>query len=386
MNLSYILNELGEDRVLNQNAVSPPVFQTSNFCFKSIESMRESLVSELKNPFYTRGNNPTVEILRRKLAALEGAEDCLVFGSGSASIAAAIMQEVKSGDHVVCVKNPYSWTKKLLENLLTHYGVTTDFVDGTNPENFRKAIKQNTKLVYLESPNSFTFELQDIKAVSKIAKNHGCTVILDNSYSSPLNQSPISLGVDVVVHSGTKYLNGHSDIVMGVLCSTKSRIEKIFNSEFMTLGGILSPHDAWLAIRGLRTLEIRMERSINSTEKVLAFLTGHSKINRILYPFHPSFPQYELAKEQMKASGGLFSIEIKASDFEGIDRFCNTLKTFLLACSWGGFESLCYPSAATMNAQNYKESPYQWNLVRLYVGLEDPEYLISDLRNALEVV
>jgi cystathionine beta-lyase/cystathionine gamma-synthase len=384
MNLSYILNELGEDRALNQNAVSPPVFQTSNFCFKSIESMRESLVSELKNPFYTRGNNPTVEILRRKLAALEGAEDCLVFGSGSASIAAAIMQEVKSGDHVVCVKNPYSWTKKLLENLLTHYGVTTDFVDGTNPENFRKAIKQNTKLVYLESPNSFTFELQDIKAVSKIAKDHGCTVILDNSYSSPLNQSPISLGVDVVVHSGTKYLNGHSDIVMGVLCSTKSRIEKIFNSEFMTLGGILSPHDAWLAIRGLRTLEIRMERSIKSTEKIMTFLISHPKISRILYPFHSSFPQYELAMEQMSGACGLLSFYLYADSRQEIVRFCESLHHIMMAVSWGGHESLILPGCASLQDDEFNPLNPAHRIMRMYVGLEDADYLIRDLERGFE--
>ena len=267
MDLSYIINHLGEERKKYFNSVAPPIIQASNFVFDSVEVMRESLADEMDVSFYTRGNNPTVAILRKKLAALEKAEECLVFSSGIAAISAAIMSCVEAGDHIVSVKKPYSWTSRLLEEYLVKYNVETTMVDGTDPENFRKAIKPNTKLFVLESPNSITFELQDLPAVTAIAKEHNISTAIDNSYASPLNQNPIEMGVDIVMHSASKYLGGHSDLVAGVLCSTRERCEKIFDTQFMNLGGIIGPQDAWLMLRGLRTLPIRMERVAQTTPK-----------------------------------------------------------------------------------------------------------------------
>ncbi|MGQ0828730.1 MAG: trans-sulfuration enzyme family protein [Bacteroidota bacterium] len=385
MDLSFILNHLGEEREEYYGAVAPPVFQSTNFCFKTVGEMREKLTRELETPFYTRGYNPTVGALRKKVAALEGAEDAIVFSSGSAGIAAAVMSIVKAGDHVVCVQKPYSWTNTLLSKYLPKYGVTTTFVDGRDTENFAKAIQANTKLIYLESPNSLTFEMQDIEAVVKIAKAKNISTIIDNSYNSPLNQSPIKLGVDIVIHSASKYLNGHSDVVAGVVCSTKARIMKMMAEEYMTIGSIISPHDAALMLRGLRTLEIRVNRSAESTKKVADFLENHPKIKQLNYPFSSKNPQLALAKKQMKQGGGLLSIVLNVEKEEQAEKFCDNLKRFILATSWGGYESLVFPMCALAASKSF-ENPLPWNLVRLYIGLEDVDLLIEDLKQALDKV
>lgn len=384
MDLSYIINHLGEERENYFRAAAPPIMQASNFAFPSVEEMRNSLAHEMDVPFYTRGANPTVAILRKKIAALEGAEECLIFSSGSAAIAAGVMSSVKAGDHIVCVAKPYSWTNKLLHNLLSRFGVESTMIDGTDPENWWQAIRPNTRLFMLESPNSMTFELQDIAAVTAIAKAHGILTAIDNSYATPLNQQPISMGVDMVMHSATKYLNGHSDVVAGVLCCTRERAEHIFQGEYMTLGGIISPNDAWLMIRGLRTLPLRMERVAQSTPKVVAYLEQHPLVDKVYYPFSPSFPQYELAQKQMKRPAGQFSVILKADEVAQVDRFCDSLQHFLLACSWGGYESLIFPMSTLHTSMNYRTTELPFTLIRFYVGLEDPEMLIADLEQAFE--
>lgn len=385
MDTSFILNHLGEERHEYYGSVAPPIFQTTNFCFKNVAEMREKLTKELENPFYTRGYNPTVATLRKKLAALEKAEDALVFSSGSAAVAAAVMSVVKGGDHVVCVQKPYSWTNNLITKYLAKYGVTHTFVSGGEAEDFEKAIQTNTKIIYLESPNSLTFEMQDLEAIAKIAKSKNITTIVDNSYNSPLNQNPIEMGVDIVLHSGSKYINGHSDVVCGVVCSTKERIMKMFAEEYMTIGSIISPQDAGLILRGLRTLELRVNKSADSTKKVADFLEKHPKIKQLNYPFASNNPQLHLAKKQMKQGGGLLSIVIDAKDEAAVERFCDNLKLFLMATSWGGYESLIFPMCALAASKSF-ENPLPWNLVRLYIGLEDPEVLIEDLKQALDRV
>lgn len=384
--ISFIINELGEDRELYFNAVTPPIVQSTNFCFSTVEAMRDSLRHESEVPFYTRGVNPTIEILRKKMAALEATEDALVFASGSAAIAAAVMANLSAGDHVVCVHKPYSWTNKLLNVLLKRFGVQTTMVDGREASNFEKAILPNTKMIFMESPNSFTFELQDIEAVVAIAKKYGCLTLLDNSYASPLFQQPATLGVDLVMHSATKYISGHSDAVAGVVCGTKEQIQKIFASEFMTLGGIISPFNAWLLLRGLRTLPIRMERVSKTTALVVDFLEKHPKTERILYPFSSSHPQYELAQKQMKRGTGQFSLQIKADNMAQVETFCNALKRFLMACSWGGYESLIFPACTLYDSANYSTSESPFNLIRFYVGLEEPEVLMADLQQAFDQI
>lgn len=386
MDLSDILNHLGEDREEYFNSISPPIMQSSNFAFRSVKVLRESLKTEYDIPFYSRGYNPTVGILRKKLAALEGAEDALVFGSGSAAIAAAVMSVVEQGAHVIAVDKPYSWTDKLLNKYLVKFGVETTMVDGRKVDNFSNAIQENTKLIVLESPNSLTFELQDLAAVAALAKERGIVTICDNSYSTPLFQQPIMMGVDMVVHSASKYLGGHSDLVAGVLCGSKHRIDTIIDSEFMTMGAILGPQEAWLMIRGLRTLKLRVERSSATAKQVVEFLEHHPKIEKVFYPFLESNPQYELAKKQMKECGGMLSIVIKTEEVKSVELFCDGLKRFLLACSWGGHESLVFPMCALHDSKNYQHGDVPWNMVRLYIGLEEPAELIADLDSALKQV
>jgi len=382
MDVSYILNHLGEEREEYYGAVAPPIFQSVNFCFKNVGEMRENLKTELEIPFYTRGYNPTVAILRKKIAALEGAEDALIFSSGSAAVAAAVMSVVKAGDHVVCVQKPYSWTNTLLSKYLSKYNVALTFVEGRAVSNFEKAIKPETKLIFIESPNSLTFELQDIEAIAKLARAKNITTICDNSYNSPLNQGPIKMGIDMVVHSGTKYLNGHSDVVAGVVCGTHVHIMKMFAEEYMTIGAVISPHDAWLMLRGLRTLELRVNRSADSARKIVEMLEMHPKISKVYYPFSKHNPQLALAKKQMKQGGGLLSIELNAKDVAQVERFCDALKCFLIATSWGGYESLIFPMCALARSKSF-EDPLPFNLVRLYIGLEDEKSLIEDIEQAL---
>lgn len=345
--------------------------------------MREKLTRELETPFYTRGYNPTVAMLRKKIAALEGAEDALVFASGSGAIAAAVMSCVKGGDHAVCVKKPYSWTNNLLSKYLSQYGVQVTFVEGSDAQNYINAIQENTRLIYIESPNSLTFELQDIRAIAQAAKERNITTIIDNSYSSPLNQSPIAMGIDMVVHSASKYLNGHSDVVAGVVCSTRERIMKMFAEEVMTIGAIISPNDAWLMMRGLRTLELRVNRSSESAEKVLRYLEQHPKIEKVYHPFAKNNPQAALAQKQMKQGGGLISVQIKADSVGQVECFCDSLTRFLMATSWGGYESLVFPMCALKASASFENKPMPWNLVRLYIGIEEPQLLIDDLEQAL---
>ena len=383
MELSHILNELGEDRDLYYNAVAPPIIQTSNFAFNTVADLRQALADEYYANLYSRGNNPTVDILRKKLAALDGAEDALVFGSGVAAISIPIISLLHQGDHVVSVARTYSWTVRLFEKLLPKFGITTSFVDGTKIENFEKALQPNTRLIYLESPNTLTYELQDLAAVVDLAKRKGIMTMIDNSYSSPLNQQPYTLGIDLVAQSATKFIGGHSDVVAGVVTGSKAMIKKIFDAEFLNIGGNISPMNAWLLIRGLRTIQLRLQHICNSTRKIVDYLSTHPRVEKVLYPFHPSFPQYELAKKQMKDAGGLFSIVLKAKSASEIEKVCHSLNHFLLAVSWGGHESLVFPAFAGFPIKDFDLSNPHHRLIRFYVGLEDPDYLIDDLKQAL---
>lgn len=386
MDISFIINHLGEERDNYYQAVSPPIIQSSNFVFRDLEDMRSRFADELEHHVYSRGNNPTVEILRKKLAALEGAEDALAFASGAAAIAMAVIANVKTGDHIVCVRSPYSWTTALLTKFLPRFGVSHTFVDGRDLEAIEAAILPHTKILFLESPNTLFFDLQDLTACAALAKRYDLISIIDNSYCSPIFQKPIEHGIDIVVHSGTKYLNGHSDVVVGVLCASKMMVKKIFESEFMTLGAILSPHDAMLVIRGLRTLHLRMQRSHDTAMEVVNWLAAHPKVERVVYPFHPSFAQYDLALRQMKGAGGLFTVQFKVTTMAEMEAFIHRIQHFLIAVSWGGHESLMMPTVGFYNIAGRNNSPVAWNTVRFYIGLEDADFLIADLAQAMEEI
>lgn len=382
--LSYILNHLGEDRENYFNAVSPPIIQTSNFALPSIDALREAMQDELGHHLYSRGNNPTVAILRKKLAALEHTEDALVFSSGAGAMTAAVVSLVEQGDHVICVRNPYSWTKHLLTEFLPRFGVTATFVDGTSREAIESAIRAETKVLFLESPNSMTFELQDLEACASLARQHGIITCIDNTYSSPIYQNPADFGIDLVLHTGTKYLNGHSDVVAGVVCGSRKMIRRIFDRVYMVWGPLLGPSDAALIIRGLRTLPLRLERSDSSARILVARLKDHPAVDKVIYPGDHDFPQAELARKQMRGAGGLFSVLLHEKDRNAICRFTESLDRFLIAVSWGGHESLVMPMAAFYDMPGRKDPDHPIHLVRFYIGLEDPEVLWEDLNRGLD--
>jgi cystathionine beta-lyase/cystathionine gamma-synthase len=386
MDISYILNHLGEEREEYFNAVAPPIMQSSNFAFKTVQALREAFVNEKNVALYTRGNNPTVSILRKKIAALAGADDALVFSSGAAAVAAAVMANVKAGDHVVCVAKPYSWTNKLLNSYLKRFDVSVTMIDGTSIQNFVDATTETTVLYFLESPNSFTFELQDIKAVAAFAKAQNIVTVIDNSYCTSIGQRCIEMGVDIEIHSATKYYGGHSDVVAGFLIANQAMIDKVFGTELLNIGGIISPHDAWLLIRSMRTLLLRLAQIQKTTEAVVAFMENHPQVEKVIYPFSKSFTQFELAQQQMTWCGGLFTAEIKAKDTEQIELFCNSLETFLMAVSWGGHESLIIPACSFYPKDDYRGSTFPFNTIRFYIGLENVDFLLQDLKQAFKKI
>jgi cystathionine beta-lyase/cystathionine gamma-synthase len=367
-NRSYILNVLAEDRELYFNSMAAPIIQTSNFTFKKVDDFVKATEDEYSGWLYSRGRNPTVDILRQKLAALDGAEDSLVVNSGSTAIFVSVLSHVKAGDHIISVRGVYTWAQKMFDNILPRFGVTTTYIDGRDIKNFQNAIRPNTKLIYLESPTSWVFEEQDIPAIAQLAKEKNIITVIDNTYFTPLYVRPLELGIDIVLQSASKYIGGHSDIVGGVICSSSTIIKKIFESEFLNIGAGMMPFNAWLLLRGLRTLPIRLERIRQSTPPVLAFLRTHPAVEKIIAPADVF---------------GLFTIILKTSSRSSITNFCESLQHIPMAVSWGGHESLIMPKCAGITENDFDVADEIHRSVRIYVGLEDPDFIISDLKQAL---
>jgi cystathionine beta-lyase/cystathionine gamma-synthase len=384
MDISQIINELGEDREHYFNAVAPPIMQTSNFAFKKVDDLSKAFEDEMGGYLYSRGLNPTVDILRKKLAALDGAEDCLVFNNGAAAIFAGIFANIKSGDHIVSVARPYTWVQRMFDVILPRFNVT--YIDGTTVENWIAATKPNTSFYYLESPNSWDFALQPIREVAGFAKSKGIVTLIDNSYCTPLYQKPVEMGIDMAMQTATKYIGGHSDTLGGVLCGSHAMMKKIFDSEYLNIGSGIQPFNAWLLIRGLRTLPARMERITKTTTDVVKFMKQHPKVESILFPLDDTFPQYELARQQMKGACGLFTFILTTPKREDIVRFCESLQHIMMAVSWGGHESLIIPKCGGIKEAEYEPGNKEHRYIRMYVGLEEPVYLIKDLEQALASV
>jgi cystathionine beta-lyase/cystathionine gamma-synthase len=383
MDLSYILNELGEEREQYFNAVSPPIMQASNFAFKKVDDLGAAFDDEMGSYLYSRGLNPTVEILRKKLAALDGAEDCLVFSSGAAAIFAGVLANVRAGDHIVSVRSPYTWARKMFDTILPRFGVTTTYIDGTTVANWKDATLPNTVLYYLESPNSWDFAIQPLREVAGLARSQGITTMIDNSYCTPLYQNVIDAGIDIAMQTATKYIGGHSDTLGGVLSGSRSMMKKIFDSEYLNIGSGIQPFNAWLLIRGLRTLPSRLDRISATTRQVVGYLKQSPFIEKVIYPLDESFPQFELASQQMSGAGGLFTFVLKTDSRAGVVRFCESLRHILMAVSWGGHESLIIPKCAGIPPAEFDAANPEHRYIRLYVGLEDASYLISDIQQAL---
>lgn len=284
------------------------------------------------------------------------------------------------------MQKPYTWAQRTFDVILPRFGVTTTYVDGREIKNFEAAVQPNTTFIYLESPNSWAMDIQDIQAVANLAKAHGIVTLIDNSYCTPIFQKPIELGIDLCMQTATKYISGHSDTLGGVLSGSHAAIKKIFDSEYLNLGSGVTPFNAWLLIRGLRTLPARLERIGRTTEKVIRYLKSHPKVESIIFPFDESYPQYELARRQMKGACGLFTITLKNGTMESITTFCEALQHFLIAVSWGGHESLVIPKCASLQKDAFDAQNIEHQYIRVYVGLEEADYLIQDLEAALACI
>lgn len=366
-------------------SVSPPIYQTSLFSHPNFESFQRAMNDESSAYIYSRGNNPTVRVVEEKLAALEGGEDARLFSSGVSAIAAAGMSLLRQGDHVVCVEDCYSWTRYLFETYLSRFGVRTSFVEGVEIAQFEAAITSETKLIYLESPTTLTFKLQNLEAVSALAGRHGIRTIIDNTWATPLLQNPIDHGIDLVVHSTSKYLGGHSDVIGGVVVGSSEMVSHIFETEYMPIGHISTPSHAWLILRGLRTLSVRLSRHYESACLVARFLEEQPEIDQVLWPGLASHPQYELFSRQMRGASSLLSFTLIDSSVAAIRRFTDALRHFRIGVSWGGFESLVFPIAVKLQPEVNEAMGLQ-RLIRIHVGLDDPQLLIDDLRCALDTV
>ncbi|MGN6416691.1 MAG: trans-sulfuration enzyme family protein [Pseudobacter sp.] len=384
--ISYILNELGEDREDYFHAVAPPIVQTSNFAYKKVADLRQAFEDEFNALIYSKGMNPTVNILRKKLAALDNAEDCLVLNSGSSAIFASVFANVQSGDHIVSVNRPYGWAQKLFDQVLPRFGVATTYVDGREIEAFERAILPSTKIIYLESPNSWDFALQDLRAVAELARSEGIITIIDNSYCTPLFQRPLDFGIDMALQSATKYIGGHSDVVAGVLTGSRQMMNHVFNNAMQNAGNGISPFNAWLLLRGLRTLPARLNRSSTTTGIMVEWLKQHPRVERLIFPLDKDFPQYELAQKQMSGACGLVTIVIRAKNMEEIVTFSESLRHILMAVSWGGHESLVIPRCASIAPDAFDASNPEHRMLRFYFGLEDAEYLKADLEQAFAAI
>ncbi|WP_274363104.1 trans-sulfuration enzyme family protein [Paenibacillus thermotolerans] len=367
-----ICTHLGDEYDRFLGAIVPPIFQNSLFTRKTAYSGYD----------YTRISNPTTEIAEEKLAALEGGEAAICLASGMAAISSAIMHTIAKDAHVICPIHAYPPAKAFLSDYLRRFGVETTFVTGTSVDEFAEAIRPNTKLIYLESPASLVFSLQDIGSLTQLAKLHGIRTIIDNTWATPLFQNPLSLGVDLVVHSSSKYLGGHSDIIGGVIVGNREMITQMTYSERALFGGIMDPHASWLLLRGLRTLPVRMKQHQAAGLDVAEFLEHHPKVEQVFHPGLPSHPQYELAKRQLSGYSGLFSF-IPKGTAQGIRSMVKALRYFEEGPSWGGFESLITTPGVGITSEQSVMTGIPQGLVRLSIGLEHTDSLIEDLEEAL---
>jgi cystathionine beta-lyase/cystathionine gamma-synthase len=378
-----ICTSLNENEISGASPVSPPIYQTSLFTFSSFEKLVGALDNENENVLYSRGRNPTVAILEQKLSALEQGEDCKVFASGMGAISSVFMGFLKQGDHVLFVNDIYGPTMQLADHLLS-FGISYDCVSQSDAYDVERFIKPNTKLIWLESPSTMKFELVDLRKIAAIAKQKGILTAIDNTWATPLFQKPITMGIDIVVHSCSKYIGGHSDTIAGAVISTKEIIEKIFYNAFLLNGAAAAPFDAWLLLKGLRTLPVRMREHQLSAIEVIRFLKQHEKVANIYYPEISA--DLNPVNDQLKGTSGLFSFELVSGGYEEVCTFLNNLKTFKIGVSWGGFESLAISPNRGKNEIQLSEIGFSKTLIRFSIGLEGAEQLINDIDHALSKV
>ncbi|MCH8806962.1 MAG: aminotransferase class I/II-fold pyridoxal phosphate-dependent enzyme [Planctomycetes bacterium] len=369
-----------EDRGAQRGAAAPPIYQTSTFVYPDAEAFEQRLTPASPNYDYTRVGNPTTAVLEQKLAKLERGSWCRCFASGMGAVSAAINACVKSGSHVVAVAHCYWPTRRYLRDYLSRFGVSTTFVDGCDPADFVAAFRSETELLMLESPTTGHFEVPEIEPIARAAGARGVTVLFDNSWATPYFLRPLELGCDLVVHSASKYIGGHSDLVAGALVGRDDELLARVGPEVELLGATLDPFAAWLLIRGLRTLGVRMEYHQKSALAVARMLEEHRGVECVNHPGLESHPQHAVAARQLEGYSSLFSFRPKEQSREAVHRILNRLRLFSIGVSWGGHESLAI--GGTMFNLDPKDPG---RIIRLHVGLESTGDLIADLRHALEI-
>jgi len=373
-----------EDLDAQGGALAPPIVQTSLFAMPSLEELMAGFAGEHERPIYTRGNNPTVRAVESKIARLERGQECRCLASGMAAISAVMLSRLRAGDHILFVNQTYGPTLQLARHL-ERFEISHDVVLDLEPSAIEAALEPNTRLLWMESPGTMLFRTLDLGAAARVAQAHGVTSVVDNSWASPLFQKPLTLGIDVVVHSATKYIGGHSDVVAGAVVGSAELMERLFYDALLLNGGVIAPLDAWLLNRGLRTLPVRMRRHHEGGQEVARYLADHPKVRRV---FHPGLGADPIASERppggLSGYSGLLSFELDTDRFSDLERFVDRLERFRIGVSWGGVESLVIVPFRGDNAVSLEAQGIPVGLVRLSVGLESAEVLIADIERALE--
>jgi cystathionine beta-lyase/cystathionine gamma-synthase len=375
----------GTDLGKKNGPLATPIYQTSTFEVTDSDQQVRAISTDM---FYTRYGNPTHTVAEKAIAELEGADAALLFASGMGAITTSLLALLKSGDHVVAQRDIYGGATKFLSQWLPKLGVETTFVDTTEYDQHARAIQPNTKLLYLESPTNPTLRVVDLKKVVSLARQRNLITFIDSTLATPINQRPADLGIDLVMHSGTKYFAGHSDLICGIVAGRQDLIDTIHSTR-TTLGGTMDPHAAWLLLRGIKTLAVRVQRQNDNALRIAQFLAQHSKVRRVHYPFAEGHPQRALAMEQMHGGGGVLSFEVDGTG-DDAKRLSEALHLFTLAPSMGGVDSLVtipvLTSHGMISAEHRAKMGVTDQLIRLSVGIENAGDLIADLEQALTAV
>lgn len=377
MRTEEICTHYGENPSRFHGAVNTPIFQNSLFVdCEGNEGWLEGRYA------YTRVSNPTTEVVEKKVAALEQGEAAKCFSSGMGAISAAMMHYLKKGSHVVAAASIYGPARRFLSEYMKRFEITVTFVNGTDLAQLEEAVCEQTDLIYLESPSTYLFLVQDLEKIAEIAKRHHAATVVDNTYATPVFQKPLTLGIDLSVHSASKYLGGHSDIIGGVVVGRKSDIDQIAQNERELFGAVMSPFDSWLMLRGIRTLPIRMRQHMKNALEMAAYFQKMDIVKEVIYPYWNTHPQYELAKRQMTGASGLMSVVFDLPG-EKIHKIVENLEYFYRGPSWGGYESLASAVGANLEQDN---ETMKKGLVRLHIGLEGADLLQEDFERAVKHV